>query len=96
MGDFFLTISPYRLESMHELKAPSGTSKRARAQYRGVVRFTLMGMTINGTVQSVMEFRSSTPKRWIVRVVTEEKAARRKSESELNVANRTDKKRAWH
>ena len=52
-------------------------ARRARcAQFRGgIVQFTLKGMTINGIVQSVMEVRSSTPKRWIVKVVAKERVA---------------------
>jgi hypothetical protein len=46
-------------------------ARRARiAQYRGgQAQFTLMGTTINGIVRSVMEVRSSTPKRWIITVI---------------------------
>jgi len=46
-------------------------ARRARiAQYRGgSSQFTLMGSTINGIVRSVMEVRSSTPKRWVITVI---------------------------
>jgi hypothetical protein len=46
-------------------------ARRARfAQYRGgKARFTLMGSTITGIVRSVMEVRSSAPKRWIITVI---------------------------
>ncbi|MDB5610198.1 MAG: hypothetical protein JWP25_7098 [Bradyrhizobium sp.] len=46
-------------------------ARRARyAQYRGQkARLTLMGSTITGLVQSVMEIKFSNPPRWIVTVV---------------------------
>jgi hypothetical protein len=46
-------------------------ARRARiAQYRGgKARLSLMGSTITGIVRSVMEDRSSTPKRWIITVI---------------------------
>lgn len=52
-------------------------ARRARiAQYRGGnAQFTLRGMTINGIVRSVMEVRSSTPKRWIITVIAKQKIA---------------------
>ena len=52
-------------------------ARRARcAQYRGgVVQFSMVGMTINGIVQSVKEIKSSTPKRWIVTVIAKQKIA---------------------
>jgi hypothetical protein len=58
-------------------------ARRARiAQYRGgIVRFSMMGMTINGIVQSVMEVKPSKPKRWIVTVIAKQKAAARASQA---------------
>lgn len=52
-------------------------ARRVRiAQYRGgKARFTLMGSTITGVVLSVMEDRSSTPKRWIVTVIAKQSIA---------------------
>ncbi len=49
-------------------------AKRARfAQYRGgIVQFSMMGMTLNGIVQSVVEV---APKQWIVKVLTKGRVA---------------------